>query len=215
MSSANTTFPTTAGTSDEQLFLRYRTTGDQSLFEALVARYKKELGNYLSRYLGNADLAEDVLQLTFFQIHRNSHMFEKGRRFRPWLYRIATNQAIDATRKLKRHRQMSELQTHSDDAPSTGGMPLDFLMSATQEPSDYARQNEQQRWAHQAVATLPRQLRDVVTLIHLKGLKYREAAADLDIPLGTVKSRMSSALIQLEAAWNFAHPREGSWSQAG
>jgi RNA polymerase sigma-70 factor (ECF subfamily) len=209
------TKPASSRTSDESLLLQYRETGDQSLFETLVHRYKKELGNFLTRYLGNADLAEDVLQLTFFQIHQKSHMFEQGRRFRPWLYRIATNQAIDAVRKLRRHQRMGELQANLQNDPSAGGTPLDFLSSDTPEPSTMAQSNEHGQWARQAVATLPKQLRDVVTLVHFRGLKYREAAENLEIPLGTVKSRMHSALAQLEADWKFSHPHEACWSQAG
>src|SRR6188474_1311097 len=93
--------------SDEELLLRYRETGDRSLFEDLVHRYERELFSYLRRYLGDTQLAEDAFQATFLQVHLKCGQFETERRFRPWLYTIATNQAIDAQRRNKRHRSVS------------------------------------------------------------------------------------------------------------
>src|SRR5690606_19500070 len=81
--------------SDEQLLIEYRETGGRELFAQLVQRYERELYSYLRRYLGDAEIAEDVFQATFLQIHLKREQFEEGRRFRPWLYTIATNQAID------------------------------------------------------------------------------------------------------------------------
>ncbi|MBI3469295.1 MAG: sigma-70 family RNA polymerase sigma factor, partial [Planctomycetes bacterium] len=93
--------------SDELLLRSYRDKGDRAAFEELVHRYERELYSYLRRYLGDADLAEDVFQATFFQVHQKCHLFEDRRSFRPWLYTIATHQAIDALRKLRRHRTVS------------------------------------------------------------------------------------------------------------
>ena len=82
--------------SDEQLLLEYRSTESASVFAELVSRYERELYNYLKRFLADAAMAEDVFQTTFLQVHLKSDLFEQGRKFRPWLYTIATNQAIDA-----------------------------------------------------------------------------------------------------------------------
>merc|ERR1712188_68814 len=91
----------------EQLLLRYRETGDRDLFARIVQMYEHELYNYLHRYMGNAEMAEDAFQATFFQVHLKCDQFESGRKLRPWLYAIATNQAIDAQRRNKRHRMAS------------------------------------------------------------------------------------------------------------
>src|SRR3989304_4903459 len=88
-----------AQASDELLLRRYRDKGDRAAFEELVHRYERELYSYLRRYLGDADLAEDVFQTTFLQVHQKCSQFQDGRSFRPWLYTIATHQAIDALRK--------------------------------------------------------------------------------------------------------------------
>src|SRR5436190_3601432 len=101
--------------SDEELLLGYRETGDPKLFSELVRRYERELYSYLRRYLGDAGMAEDAFQATFLQVHLKCDQFEEGRKFRPWLYTIATNQAIDAQRRNKRHRSVSLDRTTKQD----------------------------------------------------------------------------------------------------
>ncbi|MEE2676060.1 MAG: sigma-70 family RNA polymerase sigma factor, partial [Planctomycetota bacterium] len=87
--------------SDEQILSIYKKDGDRELFALLVRRYERELYSYLRRYMGNAEMAEDVFQSTFLQVHLKCEQFDEGRRFRPWLYTVATNQAIDAQRRNK------------------------------------------------------------------------------------------------------------------
>ena len=99
---------------DEQLLLRYRQTGDRELFAQLVYRYERELYSYLRRYLGDAEMAEDVFQAAFLLVHLKCGQFESGRKVRPWLYAIATNQAIDVQRRNKRHRMVSLDRSASD-----------------------------------------------------------------------------------------------------
>ena len=90
--------------SDEELLLAYRSKADRGAFEELVRRYEKELYGYLRHYLNDAEMAEDVFQQTFLQVHLKCDQFEEGRKVRPWLYTVATNQAIDCQRRNKRHR---------------------------------------------------------------------------------------------------------------
>ena len=84
---------TAASLTDEQLVIRYRESGDGTLFAELVRRYERELYSYLRRYLGAAELAEDAFQATFLQLHLKCDQFDPGRKLRPWLYMIATNKA--------------------------------------------------------------------------------------------------------------------------
>ena len=79
---------------DEQLLLEYKQTGNRDLFAKLVSRYEHELFNYLHRYTGSAEMTEDAFQAAFLQIHLKCEQFEEGRRFRPWMYAIATNQIM-------------------------------------------------------------------------------------------------------------------------
>ena len=188
---------------DEQLLLRYRATGDRDLFAALVHRYERELYNYLCRYLGKSEMAEDVFQATCMLLHEKCGQFEEGRRFRPWLYAVATNAAIDAQRRDKRHRAISldRAATGSDDSARL----VDMLVSEDLDPLAQASRLESGEWVQQALDQLSDQMRHVVHLVYYQGLKYREAADALDIPVGTVKSRLNSAIRKLNEYWNMTH----------
>ena len=80
---------------DEELLLEYRMTGRPAVFETLVKRYERELYNYLRRFLNNQALAEDAFQATFMQVHLKCSLYDADRKVRPWLYTVATNQAIE------------------------------------------------------------------------------------------------------------------------
>ena len=107
---------------DEELLLEYRLTGNQDLFAELVHRYERELFNYLRRYLGDPLAAEDAFQTTFLQVPAKCDQFEEGRKVRPWLYRIATNQAIDAIRRNSRHRVLSLDQPGDHQSDEVGAL---------------------------------------------------------------------------------------------
>lgn len=186
---------------DEDLFLRYRETGDRRLFAQLVRRYEQELFSYLRRYLGDAEMAEDAFQGAFLQVHLKSEQFEAGRRFRPWLYAIATNQAIDAQRRNKRHRMMSLDRVNGTDSDDDVGRLVDLLVSDEPDPSKHASRAEDGQWIQEALDELSPQMRDVVHLVYYQGLKYREAAEALSIPVGTVKSRLHTAILKLSESW--------------
>jgi len=190
-----------AQTSDEDLLLQYRESGDRAFFDELVHRYERELFSYLRRYLNNAEMAEDAFQGTFLQVHLKNEQFQEGRKFRPWLYTIATNQAIDLQRRNKRHRMLS-LDTGGR---KSGNEDLNSLVDlmASEEPGPRKQLEGQERsdWVQNAVADLPDPFRQVVTLVYYQGMKYREAADVLDIPVGTVKSRLHTALLKLNEAW--------------
>lgn len=187
--------------SDEDLVVRYRDTGERAAFNTLVARYERELYSYLRRYLGDASMAEDAFQATFLQVHLKCDQYEEGRKFRPWLYTIATNQAIDAQRRNKRHRNVSlDRATKGSEADELGTL-MDLLVSKEVDPEQRMQATQQRDWIRQAVEQLPESLRQVVNLIYYQGLKYREAADVLGIPVGTVKSRLHSAILKLNEAW--------------
>lgn len=190
---------------DEQLLLRYRETGDRSLFARLVRRYERELYSYLRRFLGNAESAEDVFQQTFLRVHLKCNQFQSGRKFRPWLYSIATNQAIDSQRRNKRHRLASLNRRSSSVDQADAGELGDLLESQEPNPFAEAAAFEDREWVRDAVADLPEHLRVVVQLVYYQGMKYRDAAEVLGIPVGTVKSRLHSVIVKLNEAWNSAY----------
>jgi RNA polymerase sigma-70 factor (ECF subfamily) len=189
---------------DEQLLLSYRETGDRDRFAQLLRRYEGELYSYLRRYLGDAEMAEDAFQAAFLQVHLKCDQFEAGRKFRPWLYTIATNQAIDAQRRNRRHRMVS-LDQPAGDASQDVGKLLDLLESSEVNPLSQAKHAERREWIRQAMEDLPEHLRSVVHLVYYQGLKYREAAEVLSVPVGTVKSRLHAAILKLNEFWRAAY----------
>ncbi|MEX2187940.1 MAG: sigma-70 family RNA polymerase sigma factor [Pirellulales bacterium] len=188
--------------SDEELLARYVMSDDREAFSTLVQRFERELFSYLRRYLGDAEMADDVFQATFLQVHLKCGQFEQGRKFRPWLYTVATNQAIDAKRRNKRHVAMS-LDRHvtSDNHDDLGAL-VNLLASSEPSPEAELESDERREWVRREIDSLPEVLRISVVLVYYQGLKYREAADVLDVPVGTVKSRLHSALLKLNAAWS-------------
>jgi RNA polymerase sigma-70 factor, ECF subfamily len=182
--------------SDEELLLRFR-RGEKELFGMLVRRYERELYGYLCRYVGDATLAEDVFQNTFLQLYLKSHHYEEGRPLRSWLYTIATNQAIDALRRQKRHQAVS-LEQAQEAAVGDAQNLLEMLETQQPSPLELAVGEERRELVKQGIEQLPDFLKQVLLLAYYQGLKYREIATILNIPVGTVKSRLHTALARLQ-----------------
>jgi len=192
--------------SDEDLLLEYRAGGDRRAFEELVHRYERELYNYLRHYLGDAEMAEDAFQGAFLQVHLKCEQFEPGRKVRPWLYTVATNQAIDAQRRNRRHRMVSlDRRSGAQGMDEEAGPLVDLLDGDEPAPLERLQSEEQAQDVREAVERLPDPLKQVLLLVYYQGLKYREAAAVLLIPVGTVKSRLHAAIRRLEQSLNHPH----------
>jgi RNA polymerase sigma-70 factor (ECF subfamily) len=161
------------------------------------------LYGYLHRYLGNNALAEDVFQNTFLQLYLKSGQYEEGRPVRPWLYTIATHQAIDALRRNGRHQAVS-LEMVREESSGQGDVNglVQMLESRDSGPFDQLAEQEQREKVRASVEQLPEPYRQVLLLAYYQGLKYREIADILEIPVGTVKSRLHAALLKLQDAWN-------------
>lgn len=188
---------------DEELLLEYRMTGSSAVFETLVKRYERELYNYLRRFLSNQVLAEDAFQATFMQVHLKCHLYDADRKVRPWLYTVATNQAIDIQRRNRRHKLVSLDRPNRIQHDELGSL-VDVLSGKEEEPANGLETGERKEWIRRAVASLPDQLQSAVKLVYFRGMKYREAADELDVPVGTVKSRLHSAVKRLGKAWEDA-----------
>jgi len=194
---------------DEELLLEYRVTARPAVFETLVKRYERELYNYLRRFLNNQVLAEDAFQATFMQVHLKCHLYDDSRKVRPWLYTVATNQAIDIQRRNRRHRLVSLDRPNRVQHDELGSL-VDVLSGREGERSNDFETGERKEWIRKAVAALPDQLQSAVKLVYFRGMKYREAADELEVPVGTVKSRLHSAVKRLGQAWedNQTTPQE-------
>jgi len=184
--------------SDEDLLVRYARQGTREAFEELVHRYERELSSYLRRYLHSTHLAEDALQAVFLQVHLKCRVFDPQRPFRPWLYRIATNRAIDLLRKNQRWGAIRLGLGCGARTSSTEDRAVEEVADAHNAgPRQQLEAGEDLERLRVLAESLPARLRDVVVLIMLRGLPYQEAADMLRIPLGTVKSRLHSALLHL------------------
>ena len=186
--------------SDEELLNRLR-NGERAAFGVLVRRYQREMYGYLRRYLGDDNLADDVFQATFLQVYVKIAQYEAGRSARPWLYTIATNQAIDAMRRAGRHAMVSLEQSNSEGDNGEARSLVEVLETRESNPLDQALQGESRELVRGYVERLPELLRQVVLLVYYQGLKYREVADILDVPVGTVKSRLHTALLKLQESF--------------
>ena len=192
---------------DEELLLRYRETESRALFAELVHRYQRELYSYLRRYLGSVERAEDAFQAVFLQVHLKCDQFQAGRPFRPWLYAIATNQAIDAQRRERRSATVSldHLAQPTDHAAEWAG-GRETMLSREQDPKDAIVETERNELLQDALGQLSEQMRSAVQLVYYQGMKYREAADVLSVPVGTVKSRVHTAVQRLAELWQGRYP---------
>jgi RNA polymerase sigma-70 factor (ECF subfamily) len=179
---------------DEELILEYQATQERACFEELVHRYERELFNYLKHYLGSSESAEDAFQAAFLQVHLKCSQYEEGRNFRPWLYRIATNQAIDLRRKTPRLHVISINASQENDQQT---LFEDMLEGNDLDPAEETMRDEQVAEVRNAVTCLPEKLRQVLYLVYFQGMKYDEAAESLGLPYGTVKSRLNAAVKKL------------------
>lgn len=192
--------------SDEELLMRLR-SGDRDIFPELVTRYERELYGYLKRYVGRGDLAEDVFQNTFLAVYRKIRHYEPGRAAKPWIYTIATHQAIDAMRRRGRRPDLFVQETGPADGDDDRNS-LDRNAGTAPDPADVADANERARNVRSAVDALADPFRQVVLLAYFQGMKYQDVAEVLEIPVGTVKSRLNAAVAKLTELWGGQFPTE-------
>jgi len=170
---------------DAELVERWQ-SGDEAAFEALVRGHERRVFGLLMRMLGNRDDALDVAQETFLSLHRHGHRFRREARFSTFVYRVAANAALNRRRSLGRKRAreqaLARRQAVGFDRPQS---PRD--------PEAAAVGVEVQERVQQALLELPDDLRMTLVLYDLEGQSYSEIAEALQIPEGTVKSRIHRA----------------------
>lgn len=184
---------------DEQLLLRY-TQGDAGAFETLVNRYRSELFHFLARFLGDPILAEDVFQEAFLQVHLSSGGFDVSRRFKPWLFTIAANKARDALRSRFR-RPTAELDAEISTGEHDATRFVDLMPATIPQPTESISNQETADAVKTVVGQMPENLRIVLLLSYFHELPYKEIAEVLNVPLGTVKSRLHVAVKEFARRW--------------
>ena len=187
-----------ASPSDEELVAlarEGRSQGRRDAFEALVKRYEKPLFNYVRRMVNDTAEAEDLFQETFLRVYTHLNRFWLTGRFRPWVYRIATNLCKDCLKRRARRRQVSL------DDPGPEGESLARRVEAPgANPGNHAQKAETAALLEAALEQLSPKHRAVFLMARYDGMRYEEIARALRVPVGTVKSRMNKAVADLLGA---------------
>jgi RNA polymerase sigma-70 factor (ECF subfamily) len=182
--------------SNEALMLLYR-EGDTCAFEVLVGRHRKQVYNFILRFVRNPAQAEDLLQETFLRVVKSADSYERQAKFTTWLYTIARNLCVDASRR-SRHRQADSL-----DAPvgnDDGRARLELVADSGACIDRQIIGSELKVRMQAAIEALPEEQREIFLLREVSDLQFNEIAVVIGCPENTVKSRMRYALEKLREA---------------
>jgi RNA polymerase sigma-70 factor (ECF subfamily) len=185
---------------DEQLIARFQ-LGDVQAFDVLVRRYKDQLLNFVYRFVGNRSDAEDIVQETFLRVYKNKHYYKEIAKFSTWVYTIAGNLAKTELRRRKRHKIFSVSNFVNEerdyDIPDREHSPERKVDSTIQE-----------NIIQKAIEKLPTKFKEVIILRDIQGFAYEEISQILNIPLGTVKSRVNRGRLKLQEDLKFLYESE-------
>ena len=187
------------GQSDGELLALYQ-KGDEEAFKEIVSRYKNPLYGFLRRFLNQQDLVEDVFQDTFLQLYISKDSFDQGRPLRPWLFTIAANKAKDALRKIQRHSTVS-LGAIADTGDATVDDVVNILTSYEITPDQEVSEDETKAQVREIIAQMPENLKAILILAYFEQFSYKQMAEILSIPIGTVKSRLHTAIVHFTKKW--------------
>jgi RNA polymerase sigma-70 factor, ECF subfamily len=185
--------------SDAQLIELYQ-QGDERAFREIVDRYKNSLYGFLRRFLNQQDLVEDVFQDTFLQLFISKASFDTSRPLRPWLFTIAANKAKDTLRKIQRHSTVS-LGAIADSGEATVDDVVNILKSYEITPDQEVSDDETKALVRTIIADIPENLKSILILAYFEQFSYKQMAEILSIPIGTVKSRLHTAVVHFMGKW--------------
>jgi RNA polymerase sigma-70 factor (ECF subfamily) len=175
----------------DALLVERAVAGDQKSFELLVIKYQRRIQRLIGRMVRDVDLVEDIAQETFIRAYRALAQFRGEAQFYTWLYRIAVNTAKKALMDLKRNPTVSENFYKSDDNDETS--PLENELTSSETPDAVLASKEIAQIIQAALAALPEELRQAITLREIEGLSYEEISEAMNCPIGTVRSRIFRA----------------------
>lgn len=189
--------------SDEELMVAFQ-GGEKPAFEELLKRHQNGVYNFIYRFLGNREVAEEVFQEAFFKVHQAADRYLPNGKFTTWLYTIVRNLCVDTFRR-KKIRDAISLDERRDEGDATLGdkiagdnIPADILSSA----------HQIQGALENALAKLNDDQREVFLLREKEGFKFEEIADMTGVSVNTVKSRMRYALEGLRRALKQSKYRE-------
>ncbi len=177
-------------TSDRILMQRFQ-AGEEEVFVTLMERYQAPLYTFILRMLGDPVGAKDMLQETFIRVWERRDQYREIAQFSTWLYTIAANLVRSELRKRKLRRWIP-LGHHDDDQPEIDPPDDGFL------PDELANSSGLRVKINQALKKLPSEFREAVVLRDINDLSYEEIATALNVPVGTVKSRVNRGRARLQ-----------------
>lgn len=176
--------------SDEQLMLLFQ-GGNENAYIELVNRYKDKLINFIFNYLGDIESSEDVVQETMIKLYQKKHYYKEIAKFSTWLYTIAKNLANTELRKRKQRKTTLLSQFSKDDK-------MYDLPSNDNEVGQEIQTEIVNKIIREAVDQLSEKFKTVITLRDIQQLSYEDISEIIDVPIGTVKSRINRARLQLQ-----------------
>lgn len=186
--------------SEDEELIKNALAGDTAAFGDLVERHQDRLVRSLTQMLGSVDEARDVAQEAFISAYEKLSSFQGRSAFYSWLFRIAYNAAVSQRRKEKRRGSLNHRQDQAT------YQPPDVRPSA--DPAHRIETDERRQMVREAVAQLAPEYRDALILKEIEGLKYEEIASLQDCPIGTVRSRIHRARLELREILARALQRE-------
>jgi len=176
--------------SDEQLMLLFQ-GGNENAYIELVNRYKDKLINFIFNYLGDIESSEDVVQETMIKLYQKKHYYKEIAKFSTWLYTIAKNLANTELRKRKQRKTTLLSQFSKDDK-------MYDLPSNDNDVGQEIQTEIVSKIIREAVDQLSEKFKTVIILRDIQQLSYEDISEIIDVPIGTVKSRINRARLQLQ-----------------
>ena len=167
--------------------------GNDAAFTQLVNRYKNPIINYINMMIGDYDIAADLAQETFLRVYQNIGRYNSLYQFSTWIYRIATNLAIDEIRYRKRRGQVFYRNVWENQADGAIEEREFALKDSNRSPSDEVLRKESGRVIGDAIRSLPPRYRTAFVMKEVQELSYDEIARILKTSPGTIKSRLHRA----------------------
>jgi len=188
--------------SDQDLVERIRER-DAQAFEMLFERYGEMIRRHLARTVRDDAAAQDLVQEVFMRVWTRAEQWSGRGSFKAWLYRIATNLALNHLRSVrrKRERPLDVFDEWSDDEGGLNPAPAWLIDTSALGPDAALEQAERRARFQQIVEKLPHEKREAFRLVHEMEMSMRDAADELGVPEGTVKSRLYYAKRRLAHQW--------------
>ena len=179
---------------DEDLMVLYQ-KGEVRAFEVLLSRHRKPVYNFVLRFVGDKETAEDLLQETFMRVIKGAEAYKRQAKFTTWVYTIARNLCVDQSRRRK-HRKHASLDAPLDASEESG--TLMDVIPGNEMASDRKTVNKQLHATMQkAIAELSEEQREVFLMREFLDMPFKQIADVVGVPENTVKSRMRYALEKL------------------